>query len=221
MGSLPDGVVNLLRGGSVVMGSVQTPKSTKLIPLPAPAFGPDIFTKSSPTPRAAWQRRYGNGLVVADFLVISAAVVLAQLLRFGTRPATVAGLEFVGLLGGLDTDNRKLGLVPDDLPTRAPGIVGGGSEEFRRVWTATFRSLAVSRLCRRFSGFDIARGYLAIALPFGLVGLTVNRFLARKVVAAMRRRGRLLSAVLAVGEPESVRALAESLHVVEKMVTPS
>jgi exopolysaccharide biosynthesis polyprenyl glycosylphosphotransferase len=43
------------------------------------------------------------------------------------------------------------------------------------------------------------------------VGLSVNRFLARKVLAAMRRRGRLLSAVLAVGEPESVRALADSL----------
>jgi exopolysaccharide biosynthesis polyprenyl glycosylphosphotransferase len=58
---------------------------------------------------------------------------------------------------------------------------------------------------------EIARGYLAIAFPLGLVALSVNRQVARRYVEAQRRRGRFTTAVLAVGEPRSVKALAQSL----------
>ena len=194
-----------------MVSSVQTAQSKKLIPLAAPAIKPDTLAKTSPTPRATWRRRYGTWLQVADCLVISAAVMLGQLLRFGTTPAALPGFAALGysvvsvlIIGGW----VWLLMI---YRTRAPGVVGGGSEEFRRVWTATLSLFGGIAIVSTLLKVDVARGYLAIALPLGLVGLSVNRFLTRKVVAAMRRRGRLLSAVLAVGEPESVRALAESL----------
>jgi exopolysaccharide biosynthesis polyprenyl glycosylphosphotransferase len=204
--------------GQALEGSVQKAESPKLIQLLAPAVEPNILAKSSPVPRAVWQRRYGTWLQVTDLLVISAAVVFAQLLRFGTKPATVAALNSsLRHLVPLGYSVLSILIIGSWVwflmiyHTREPGVVGGGSEEFRRVWTATLSLFGGIAIASTIVGFDIARGYLAIALPLGLVGLSVNRFLARKVVAALRRRGRALSAVLAVGEPESVRALAESL----------
>ena len=58
---------------------------------------------------------------------------------------------------------------------------------------------------------EIARGYLALALPLGLVALTVNRMLARRYVATQRRKGRFANSVLAVGHLSSARALVKSL----------
>jgi exopolysaccharide biosynthesis polyprenyl glycosylphosphotransferase len=203
--------------GSVqaMVGSVQTaaPKKApkKLIQLPALAVEPVLSRQSPPASRALWQRRYGIWLWVTDFVVISAAVVLAQLLRFGTTPATPAGPAPLGysVVSILMIGSWVWFLMI--YRTRAPSVVGGGSEEFRRVWTATLSLFGTIAIVSTLFKVDLARGYLAIALPLGLVGLSVNRFLARQVVAAMRRRGRLFSSVLAVGEPDSVRALAESL----------
>jgi exopolysaccharide biosynthesis polyprenyl glycosylphosphotransferase len=174
---------------------------------------PDKTLAAPPTrsPRAMWQRRYSLYLQISDFLVAAFAVVLAELLRFGSTTPNVTGhpsLDYtvVSLLF-IATWVSFLSIYR----TRAAGVIGAGSEEFRRVWTATLSLFGGIAIVSTLFKVDIARGYLAIALPLGLVGLSVNRFLARKVVAAMRRRGRLLSAVLAMGEPESVRALADSL----------
>jgi exopolysaccharide biosynthesis polyprenyl glycosylphosphotransferase len=198
-------------GVPTMEGSVQTAQPTKLIPLPAPAVVPDVLEESSPAPRALWQRRYGAWLRVADFLVISAAVVLAQLLRFGTTSASSTGhisLHYSILSVAIIISwTWSLAIFR----TRAPGIVGRGSEEFRRVWATTLSVFGTIAIASTLFKLDLARGYLAIALPLGLVGLSVNRFLARRVIAALRRRGHFLNAVLAVGEPESVRALAESI----------
>jgi exopolysaccharide biosynthesis polyprenyl glycosylphosphotransferase len=59
--------------------------------------------------------------------------------------------------------------------------------------------------------FEFARGYLAIALPLGLLGLLLSRRLGRQIVAARRRRGEYLTSVLVVGELAPARALVESL----------
>ena len=165
----------------------------------------------SPEPRVMWQRRYGRYLQITDFVVATFAVALAELLRFGHTSANLTGYKSLGYsvvsILIIGTWVWFLAIYR----TRAPGVIGAGSEEFRRVWTATLSVFGAIAIVSTLFKLDIARGYLAIALPLGMVGLSLNRRLARKVVAAMRRRGRLLSAVLAVGEPQSVRALAESL----------
>ena len=79
------------------------------------------------------------------------------------------------------------------------------------MWTATFWVFGVIAVISTVFRVDFARGYLAIALPLGLFALSVNRHVARMYVTAQRRRGRFMNAVLAVGEPRSVKALAQSL----------
>ena len=95
--------------------------------------------------------------------------------------------------------------------TRAQQVVGAGPEEFRRVWTATLWVFGVIAIVSTLFKLEIARGYLAIAFPLGLFALSVNRHVARVFLAAQRRRGRCMTAVLAVGEPISATVLAQSL----------
>ena len=95
--------------------------------------------------------------------------------------------------------------------SRSPRVIGAGPEEFRGVLTATPSVFGAIAIVSALFKLDIARGYLAIALPLGLIGLSVNRHVTRKMVSAQRRRGRMLSAVLAFGEVASVTALVQSL----------
>jgi hypothetical protein len=56
------------------------------------------------------------------------------------------------------------------------------------VLTATLSVFGLIAVFSMLLRLDIARGYLAIALPLALVALTTSRWLARKYVAACRRR---------------------------------
>jgi FlaA1/EpsC-like NDP-sugar epimerase len=58
---------------------------------------------------------------------------------------------------------------------------------------------------------EIARGYLAVALPVGILGLVLSRWLGREYVARKRVDGRYQTAVLAVGKSEAVVRLANEL----------
>ncbi|WP_353365727.1 sugar transferase [Mycobacterium sp.] len=139
------------------------------------------------------------------------AVVTAEFLRFGGKSPRVAGYS------SLDYPIVSIIIIVTWLwllavyRTRAPVVIGAGSEEFRRLWSATMTEFGAIAILSMLLKLDIARGYLAIALPLGVVGLTLNRRLARRVVVSLRRRGRMLNAVLAVGALQSVRGLVESV----------
>lgn len=163
--------------------------------------------------RARWQHRYGDWLLASDVSVLTGVVAVAQIVRFGTvtNGSLWAGNGSVAYSGVsvLIVLAWALGLAI--YHTRAPQVIGAGPEEFRRVWTATLAVFGVLAVVSTLFKLDLARGYLAIAFPLGLVALSVNRRLARAYVSAQRRRGRYLTAVLAVGELRSVAVLARSL----------
>jgi exopolysaccharide biosynthesis polyprenyl glycosylphosphotransferase len=58
---------------------------------------------------------------------------------------------------------------------------------------------------------EIARGYLAVALPVGILGLVGSRWLGRRYIERKRIDGRYQTAVLAVGKSEAVANLANEL----------
>jgi exopolysaccharide biosynthesis polyprenyl glycosylphosphotransferase len=91
-------------------------------------------------------------------------------------------------------------------------FVGFGSTEFGRLARAfahlTLATVFVSYAAR----LDLARGFLVLALPLTLLLSWVGRCLARARLRRMRRSGRAMSRVLAVGGAESVRALALSMR---------
>ena len=162
-------------------------------------------------PRRVWQRRYARTLRITDAIVVVTAVLLAQWLRFGAVPgigAKVSGLAYLAISASVVLVWMLFLTI---YRVRAPKILGAGPDEYRRVWAATvaaFGSIAIMSMLARL---ELARGYFAIALPLGLSGLLVSRNLVRRVVAAKRRQGQYLTSVLVVGEPDSARALAQSL----------
>jgi exopolysaccharide biosynthesis polyprenyl glycosylphosphotransferase len=163
--------------------------------------------------RARWQQRYGTWLAASDVIVVSGVVAAAHILRFGnvTSGSLWAGSASVAYSVVSVLIVSAWALVLAIYHTRAQQVVGAGPEEFRRVWTATLWVFGVIAVVSTLFKFEIARGYLAIAFPLGLLALSVNRHLARMYVSAQRRRGRFMTAVLAVGEPISATVLAQSL----------
>ena len=163
--------------------------------------------------RARWQQRYGTWLAASDVIVVSVVVAAAHILRFGnvTSGSLWAGYASVAYSAVSVLIVVAWALVLAIYHTRAQQVIGAGPEEFRRVWTATLWVFGVIAVVSTLFKLEIARGYLAIAFPVGLLALSVNRHLARMYVSAQRRRGRFMTAVLAVGEPISATVLAQSL----------
>jgi exopolysaccharide biosynthesis polyprenyl glycosylphosphotransferase len=95
--------------------------------------------------------------------------------------------------------------------TRSPRIIGAGVEEYRRVFSATLATVGVIAVGLMIFRPDYARGYLAVALPLGLLGLLLSRSLCRRVLARKRRQGKCVQNVLAVGDARAVRSLVQSL----------
>jgi exopolysaccharide biosynthesis polyprenyl glycosylphosphotransferase len=182
--------------------------------LRAPYF--DVPATPATTPgslRARWQQRYGNWLAASDVLVVTGVVAAAHILRFGNMASGSLWAGYASVAYSAVSVLIVLAwvLVLAIYHTRAQQVIGAGPEEFRRVWTATLGVFGVIAVISTLFKLEIARGYLAIAFPLGLIALSVNRHLARRYVAAQRRRGRFMTAVLAVGEPISVTLLAQSL----------
>jgi exopolysaccharide biosynthesis polyprenyl glycosylphosphotransferase len=159
----------------------------------------------------SWQRRHARWLVCSDAVVVAGVVALAQTLRFGSMTgesvaytnvdyAFVSAVVLAGWLAALAFQR-----------SRAVQVLGHGLEEYRRVWTATLAVFAIVAVISAMFRFDIARGYLALALPLGLVALTLSRMLSRRYVSRQRLGGAFVNTVLAVGNLSSVRALASSL----------
>jgi exopolysaccharide biosynthesis polyprenyl glycosylphosphotransferase len=163
----------------------------------------------------SWRSSYVQRLHIADTLSVIAVIVVAQMLRFGgSATASVAGpagptsVDYIVVSASVAAAwVAALSIYR----TRALQIVGDGLEEYRRVWTATLSLFGVIAVVSTIFRLDIARGYLAIALPLGLVVLSMNRWLGRKFLARRRSLGGCMRSVLAVGRMDSIQTLAQSL----------
>jgi len=90
-------------------------------------------------------------------------------------------------------------------------IVGSGSQEYSRVVTAClalFGALAMVDLLFRL---NIARGFIAIALPVGTLGLLTSRWLWRQWLGRQRLRSENVEHVLVVGSESSAVPMMERL----------
>ncbi|KAF2419670.1 polyprenyl glycosylphosphotransferase [Microbacterium sp. B35-30] len=95
--------------------------------------------------------------------------------------------------------------------TRDYKVIGTGTLEYKRVTNATFAFFGVFAILAFALQAPIGRSYLLVALPAGWVLLILSRWLWRKWLIGRRRRGRLLSHALLVGDRTS------SLHVAEQI----
>ncbi|OPE56254.1 sugar transferase [Mycolicibacterium diernhoferi] len=174
---------------------------------PAPVSRIPLLLPNQVFERVRWQRQYESKLRCTDFLVVCLAVGLAQYVRFGPTFSPLGYPDlFVTAFSVLFAAGWLTALSA--LHTRSPRVVGVGVEEYRRVVAASlwvFGAIAIATLLLKF---DIARGYLAVALPLGVIGLVATRSMWRVYAARQQAAGRYKTAVLVIGDLEAVRHLA-------------
>jgi exopolysaccharide biosynthesis polyprenyl glycosylphosphotransferase len=175
--------------------------------------GTNISIKLPPSSvfqRSNWQKRYSAGLLLTDTVVIALSVGFAQLVRFGPtlEPPGYPKL-YVPAFSILFAIAWLAALSA--LRTRSPRITAACVDEYRRVTAASFWTFGAIAMVSLLLKLDIARGYLAVALPLGTLGLLLERRLWHRHVSHERVAGRYRTAVLAFGEIDAVAELASEL----------
>jgi exopolysaccharide biosynthesis polyprenyl glycosylphosphotransferase len=170
---------------------------------PRPSAGPGIAPASASTP--AWVRRYRFRLALSDTLIITAAVMAALMTRFWWGE-TVSGIpQFAVGTWMIAAVIVGVWIVAvGSYHTRDARVVGIGLTEYRRVVNAsvlTFGLLAIIFLVLKI---DVSRGFFVLALPVGLVGLVLGRWLWRRWLLRQRRSGNYLSRAIVVGARQDV-----------------
>jgi exopolysaccharide biosynthesis polyprenyl glycosylphosphotransferase len=157
-----------------------------------------------------WQHPYSRRLRITDSLIVCASVMLAQYVRFGDLPDTSGYPGQLMTLFSFLFAALWLSLIAV-FNTRSIRIIGAGIEEYRRIASASFWTFGIIGMTTLLARIFLARGYLAVALPVGTLGLLASRALWRYYIAAKRARGGYQTMVLAIGDRKGVSQLAEEL----------
>lgn len=160
---------------------------------------------------ADWRMRSSRLLGIVDACVVIWAVVGAFTVRFGLEPGfVVSGQEFTYVWLSV-----ALAIVwwfmLGAWNSRQSRILGAGPDEYKRVAAASLWLFGLVAIVSYVLRVDTARGYVGIALPSGLAGLLLARWLVRQHLNVHRQLGRSMSRLLLLGGPSAVAHLASSL----------
>ncbi|WP_431816631.1 sugar transferase [Gordonia jacobaea] len=159
-----------------------------------------------------WVGKYVRSVTWTDLLIVTVAITAAQLARFGANdlmepngtfrlPALVVSVvlffAWVLSLQLFQTSDRR--------------IVGSGHREYGRVASACFAVFGTLAILDLLFRLNIARGFLAIALPLGTILLIAGRSAWRYDLRRQRRRGEALEGLLIVGSVGSAMPLLKRI----------
>lgn len=163
-------------------------------------------------PVSDWRRTYARRLAVVDSLVVLWAMAGALVVRFGAlqegnpfddhmQPYLVLTLilSFAWWLA--------LGLAG----SRETTVLGYGTDEYKRVVAASFWVFGLVAVFSYAFRLEIARGYVIIALPAGVISLVIARKIIRNSLRDQRRNGNSASTVLLIGGAKGVEHLANAM----------
>ncbi|MEV6548488.1 sugar transferase [Streptomyces sp. NPDC051597] len=154
-------------------------------------------------PATDWEQRYRRTVITSDTLA-TAFVVAAIGAFFGARDAANWHEKWGILTFG--TELLVLGALAVSRAW-APGVLGQGAEEFRRLGRALFTAAVVLSLGGIALTSRNIKLWIFVAIPaIGVVTMTA-RYLLRLGLHKQRKEGRCLRPVLAAGSPDTVRDL--------------
>jgi len=96
--------------------------------------------------------------------------------------------------------------------SRESRILGDGTDEYKRVAAASLWLFGLVAIFSYVLRIDTARGYVGIALPVGLTGLLLARWLLRQHLSVERQGGSSMSRLMLVGGASAVAHLATTLE---------
>jgi exopolysaccharide biosynthesis polyprenyl glycosylphosphotransferase len=149
-------------------------------------------------------RRYVAALVVLDAVAATIAAVAAYVARFSE--AAVGYVAFSVVLPFVWVAAVALAHAYDDR------VVGLGPEEFQRIGHSFLAVTALIGFASYATKAEVARGYVVFALPVAAGLSLLGRWAARRRLHALRKAGRCVHDVLAVGGEYSVIDLLARLR---------
>ena len=168
-------------------------------------------------PAFNWRKRYARMLWISDLLVLAWVVFGAQIAWIGMGNVAVA-LRADSRINEFSYWAFSVILIAAWMYTltfvdsRGYRVIGSGSTEYVRIATSSFRLFGVIAIIAFLFRIDVARGFLLIALPVGILVLLAERWLWRQWLGTKRRNGEYAARVLLVGSESSVAQIARELH---------
>lgn len=171
------------------------------------------FRATDPSEDSNWRKRHATILRLVDAGVVLWAMSGALVLRFGApsghdliaidgRPyiemtlvLSVVWWAMLGFWGSRDTM-----------------ILGYGTEEYKRLLSASFWLFGLVATFSYIFRLEIARGYVVLALSAGVLSLFIARTLVRSFLRGQRKNGKSSSTVLLIGGVHGVEHLARALR---------
>ena len=152
-------------------------------------------------------------MIATDAAAIAIAVFTAQLLRFGD-PVRAGAVSTADVAYGLIGISLMVVWLVALAATRSRLLrnTGTGMVEYQRVLQSTLLTFGAFAVVAYLFQLQPARGYLAIALPLGLVLLIVGRGVWRTYLHALRRAGRCMTGAIVVGEQDDVLRVVSQLR---------
>ena len=175
----------------------------------APSMGATVRSRVLGRP---WERGLPLLVLAVDIVAVLLATFVSAEIRFGgPRGITLPGVDLLdyGTISVVLSAAWVLALSIHG--SRDIRILGVGSEEYKRVLQGTLYLFGTVAILAYAAGLEVARGYVGLALPLGVLLLLLGRFLVRGWVARQRQRGRFRRRLLLVGGPKAVRHIFQAL----------
>lgn len=153
-----------------------------------------------------WERRYVAAAVASDALSAAVAGLVAYIVRFGNQ--TESSQAYLGLSVLLPVFWVVAMGLAGAYERRHLGI---GPEEFNRVTLGAFGGIAAVGVLSWATDAQIARGYVAIALPVAGMLTLAGRYALRKHIHQERARGRFQHRTIVLGHRSGVANLVTHL----------
>ncbi|MET4639306.1 sugar transferase [Mycetocola sp. 2940] len=174
---------------------------------------PALATKAG---GADWRSAYAARLVLTDLLVLIWVVFGVQIAWLGLDSA--AG-GFSGSRGDIAISYTVISVVIivawmialSNYGTRTDRVVGVGASEYKLISNASVRLFGIIAILAFIFKIDLARGYILMAFPLGVVVLLLSRWIWRQWLGVRRLQGLYSSRVLLVGSEDSVLHIARQL----------
>lgn len=160
---------------------------------------------------ADWRKRSSRLLGVVDAFVVVWAVSGAFVIRFGVDSNSVGAGHELFYAWFSPVLAATWWIMLGAWNSRQTRVLGAGPDEYKRVAAASLWLFGLIAIVSYVLRLDTARGYVGVALPVGLGGLLLGRWLIRQHLNSERQRGGSMSRLLILGGPSAVAHLAASL----------
>ncbi|MBA3524950.1 MAG: sugar transferase, partial [Geodermatophilaceae bacterium] len=146
---------------------------------------------------------------MVDTIAIAIALTTAIVFRFGALDAKQGTTFYLEIAAGIGVAWLATLAATGTYESR---FFGSGPEEYKRVISASLRTLVLAAFAFYLIKLDAARVFLGSALVLGLLLLLLGRWGARMWLVRQRFQGHLTHRLLAVGAPSSVDELVLELQ---------